>query len=175
MAGRTPRIDMKEWLTEDKLLQIEECASNKMTDKAIATEIIGISETTFKVWKRREPAFITALKKGRKPVGIKIQKSLYDMCEVQEYKETVEEITMDRDGNVISKHKRITTRETAPNVTAIIFALKNLMPEKWREKQEVKLGTMNEKELPKLYQALTNTEDSTNDIREAEPETSKNI
>ena len=173
MAGK--KVDVKEWLTDEKLLELEECANKKMTDKDIARDIIGISEGTFVNWKKKNPIIVETLKKGRKPVGMKIQKSLYDLCDVQVYTETIEEITYDKDNNVISKHKRITTRETPPNVTAIIFALKNLMPDKWREKRDVKVDTSAIKEIPKLYEALGAVGAVENDVSETVTETSKSV
>jgi len=152
MAGKTNRAE--EWLTEDGLLLLEGWARDGLTDKDIATKQIHCGERTFTSWKKKYDAIRAALKKGRAPVMEKVEKSLYDLCQVQKYTETIEEITEDANGRK-RKHTRKITRETPPNPTAIIFALKNLKPHKWRDKQEVRTTYALENEVPKLYEALT--------------------
>lgn len=125
----------EEWLTPDGLLQLEGWARDGITDKDIAEKHIGVNESTLCRWKNDHPPILKALKKGRAPVVEKIENSLYDMCQKQVYKDVVEEITTDGNGNVISKHKKIVTKEVPPNPTAIIFALKNLKADKWRDRQ----------------------------------------
>ena len=134
MAGGRRSL-ASEYLTDDGLLLLEGWARDGLTDKDIAEKKIGINESTFCRWKLRHSTILQALKKGRAPVAEKIEKSLYDMCQKQTYKDVVEEITTDKNGNIVSKHKRITTREVAPNSTAVIFALKNLKPDRFRDKQ----------------------------------------
>lgn len=165
MAGRKNGAD--EWLTEDGLLVLEGWARDGITDKDIAEKQIGISERAFCMWKNKYPSIVSALKKGRAPVMEKVEKSLYDLCQVQKYTETVEEITEDEFGKK-RKHIRKITRETPPNPTAIIFALKNLKPHKWRDKQEIKGSFGLETEVPKLYAALEKAA-SQNDKGSSEP------
>lgn len=136
MAGGRRSL-ASEYLTDDGLLLLEGWARDGLTDKDIAEKKIGINESTFCRWKLRHSTILQALKKGRAPVAEKIEKSLYDMCQKQTYKDVVEEITTDKNGNIVSKHKRITTREVAPNSTAVIFALKNLKPDRFRDKQVI--------------------------------------
>ena len=136
MAKRGQKSDVDNWITESGLLQIEQWAREKLTDKDIAEKKIGISQRTFDRWKSSNASIVSALKKGRAPVAEEIEKSFYDICGIQEYKETTEEITYDSNNNVISKHKRIVTKQAPPNVTALIFALKNLMPEKYRDRPQ---------------------------------------
>lgn len=136
MAKRGQKSDVDNWITESGLLQIEQWAREKLTDKDIAEKKIGISQRTFDRWKSSNASIVSALKKGRAPVAEEIEKSFYDICGIQEYKETTEEITYDSSNNVISKHKRIVTKQAPPNVTALIFALKNLMPEKYRDRPQ---------------------------------------
>lgn len=130
------KSDVDNWITESGLLQIEQWAREKLTEKDIAEKRIGVSHKTFIEWKKGHPSITTALKKGRAPVAEEIEKSFYDICGIQEYKETTEEITYDSNNKVISKHKRIVTKQAPPNVTALIFALKNLMPEKYRDRPQ---------------------------------------
>lgn len=151
MARTTSGAD--DWITEDGLLLIEGWARDGITDKDIAVNQLRISERTFTRWKRDYPSIVSALKKGRAPVIEKVEKSLYDLCQVQKYTETIEEIHETPDGKK-KRHVRKITREMPPNPTAIIFTLKNLKPHKWRDKQEIKGDFGFEKEVPKLYEAL---------------------
>ena len=148
--GRKSLVD--DYLTKDGLLMLEGWARDGLSDKDIAAKKIGINESTFCRWKLKYPTISQALKKGHAPVAEEIESTMYDMCRVQTYKDVVEEITTDANGNVISKHKRITTREVAPNPTLIIFAMKNLKPDKWREKQIVNVDS--EGQLAKLIDGL---------------------
>ena len=157
MANRGRKSQAAEWLTEDGLLLLEGYARDKMTDKDIAEKIIGIAERTFSDWKVRYSAISAALKKGRAPIVEKIENSLYALCEVQEYTDTIIEETQDPDGKVVSRHIRKTKRQVPPNTTAIIFALKNLKGVKWRDKQEVSVRDQTEIESDNFLEALNGT------------------
>ena len=133
MQGRKSRAD--EWLTEDGLLLLEGFARDGLTDKDIAEKKIGVSEQTFCTWKSRYSLIPLALKKGRAPVAEKIEKSLYDICQTQTYTETIEEITEHPDGTK-TKHIKKRKYEVPPNVTALIFALRNLKRQKWSNNPE---------------------------------------
>ena len=118
------------------------------------------------------------MKKGRAPVAEKIENSLYDLCDVQEYTDTVIEEYQDADGNVISRHIRKTKRQVAPNPTAIIFALKNLKAGKWREKQDINVNNQQEAQSDNFLEALNGTaasdwaDEDENDKEELNNETS---
>ena len=133
MAGRKSKAE--EWLTDDGLLLLEGFARDGMTDKDIAEQKIGVTDRTFCEWKSRFSSISSALKKGRAPVAEKIEKSLYDLCQVQKYVDTIEEVTETPDGKK-TKHIRKITREVPPNVTAIIFALRNLKRYRWSNNPE---------------------------------------
>lgn len=146
----------EDYLTEDGLLLLEGWARDGITDKDIAEKHIGVNESTLCRWKNDHPKILQALKKGRAPIVEKIENSLYDMCQKQTYKDVVEEITTDGNGNVISRHKKIVTKEVPPNPTAIIFALKNLKPGKWRDKQVIEANA--EGQLAQLIDGLKEPE-----------------
>ena len=144
----------EEWLEPDKLLLIEGWARDKITDKDIAEKFIGISDRSFRTWKEKYPSFTSALKKGRAPIAEKIENSLYDLCETQEYTDTVIEEYYDKDNVMTSRHIRKVKRQVPPNTTAIIFALKNLKAQKWREKQTVTVEDKRNGQLADLIEGL---------------------
>lgn len=168
----------QEWLTEDGLLTIEGYARDGLTDKDIAEKKIGVSESTFSSWKVRFSVISETLKKGRKPVAEKVENSLYDLCQVQEYTDTIIEEYQDAKGNVTGRHIRKTKRQVAPNPTAIIFALKNLKPDKWREKQDLNINAKHEGKLADLIEGLKEndiyTETTASDEAVADEQTEKN-
>lgn len=95
---------------------------------------MGISYSTFKEWQIKFPAFSAAIKKGREPIAEKIEESLYSRCIWKEVKEEVIEQTYDAAGNVTGSRKRITKKQVPPSEACIFFALKNLKPNKWKER-----------------------------------------
>jgi hypothetical protein len=66
----------------------------------------------------------------------KLEDALYKAGLGYEYKEVVEEITRTGEGDnaVEIKHRREVTRYSQPNVTALIFALKNLKKHKFKDR-----------------------------------------
>lgn len=157
LGSRGRKSLAEEWITPDNLLLIEGLARDGKTNKDIAEKHIGINERTFANWIVKYNSINSALKKGRAPVAEKVEKSLYDLCQVQEYTDTVIEEYQDADGNVTSRHVRKSKRQVPPNPTAIIFALKNLKAEKWREKQVVSVNNQPETEPDNFLEALNGT------------------
>ena len=124
-----------DWLTEDGLKVVRGWARDGYSDIQIAKNI-GISKSTFYDWKSRFPDFSDAIKKGRQPVIVDLEDALYKSGLGFEYKEVVEEITRTGEGDnaVEIKHRREVTRYAQPNVTALIFALKNLKKGKFKDR-----------------------------------------
>lgn len=143
-----------DWIAEEGLLMIEGWARDGLTDKDIAEKRIGISDRTFADWKSRFPAISSCLKKARIPIAEKIENSLYNLCQTQEYTDTVVEEFYDKDNKLVSRHVKKTLRQVPPNPTAIIFALKNLKAEKWREKQDTNINVNHNGKLADLIDGL---------------------
>ena len=124
-----------DWLAEDSLKVVRGWARDGYSDIQIAKNI-GISQSTFYEWKSKFPEFSEAIKKGRAPVVIELEDALYKAGLGYEYKEVVEEITRTGEGDnaVEIKHRKEVTRYSPPNVTALIFALKNLKKHKFKDK-----------------------------------------
>lgn len=115
-----------EWLTGDKLKLVKGWARDGFKNEEIA-EQIGVSMSTFYRWKKDYSEFRDALKEGEiydREVEDALQKSAMGGT----YKE-ITRTTNKMTGEVIVKE---TIKEVPPNVTAIIFWLKNRMPEQWR-------------------------------------------
>ena len=93
---------------------------------------IGISRSTLYEWMKRYPDIKDAIKKGREPLTVELEDALYKAGLGYEFEETVEEI-YEEDG-VQKKHLRRVKRHAPPNVTALIFALKNLKKQKFKDR-----------------------------------------
>lgn len=139
-----PRIDARDYLTEDNLLRLEGWARDGLTDKQIAEKKIGISERAFSRWKKEYPSIYSALKKGKEPVDRKVENTLLKRALGYDYEEVVVEITEDEQGRKTTHRKQI-TKHALPDVTAQIYWLNNRMPEKWRNKREITDTAANDK------------------------------
>lgn len=146
MAGRKGRYE--EWLTEDGLMQVEGWARDGLTDAQIAHNI-GITPKTICEWKNRFSEFREALKKGKAPVDIQVENALLKRALGYEYEEITTEVTkipvIGKDGKITEKeqkHVKKVTKMVIPDTTAQIFWLKNRRPDKWRDKQDQLIMTI---------------------------------
>lgn len=119
-------------MTEDGLLRIKGWARDGFTDEQIA-HCMNIRRETLWEWQKRYPNMANTIKEGRAPVAIKIEDAFYSRCNWREVEEVKEEIFRDSNGRETRK-KTITKRMIPPDTAVLIFALKNLRPDKWRDK-----------------------------------------
>ena len=92
---------------------------------------MSISYSTFREWKKKYSALSAALKKGKTPVDFEVENALVKRemgFEYEETETTIEEI----DGKQRKRIKKI-KKVALPETSAIIFWLKNRMPEQWRK------------------------------------------
>lgn len=86
-------------------------------------------------WKKKHPEFSEALKNGKAKADAEIAKSLYQRALGYEVEEK-EDIMYKGAKHTLTKIKHI-----PPDVTSMIFWLKNRRPADWRDKQEIELKT----------------------------------
>lgn len=116
-----------EWLTREGLLKIEGWAKDGLIDEQIAKNM-GIAYSTFKEWKKRFPDLSDVLKRSKEVVDREIENALFESAKGFVY----EEEAVTNTGEVVTVKKY-----SKPNVTAIIFWLKNRKRNEWRDKQEI--------------------------------------
>lgn len=116
----------QEWLTKEGLLKLEGWARDGLTDEQIAKNM-GINIATLYDWKKKYPEISESLKKGKEVVDREVENALLKAALGYEYEEDV----VTNKGQVVKVRKY-----EKPNVTAIIFWLKNRKPDVWRDKQE---------------------------------------
>ncbi len=116
----------QEWITEEGRVKLEGWARS-LTDADIAKNI-GITPKTLIDWKKKHPEIANALKVGRDVVDIQVENALLKRA----LGYTVTEYIVDENGK-----KKAIKKEIAPDVTAMIFWLKNRRPREWRDKRDV--------------------------------------
>jgi hypothetical protein len=99
-------------------------------------EKLGISQDSFDRYKSKAE-FADTLKKGQQNLTLHIESMLYKKCSGYEYEETKTLIEKGLDGKEKRKVEKI-KKQIVPSDVAIIFALKNLNAEKWKDRQEGK-------------------------------------
>lgn len=142
----------QEWLEPDGLIRIEGWKRDGLSDEQIAHNM-NISYSTLRAWRDRYPAVSAALKKGKEVMIYEVENALYRRAMGFETEETTTEVRKDAKGNTIEKHVKRVKKIIAPDTGAAIFLLKNLRPDKWREKQIIKHE--GETHSPKLDDIMT--------------------
>lgn len=122
----------QDWLTEKGLLLIEGWARDGLTYEQIARNM-GVNKDTLNSWKKKYPVVSVALKKGRQVVIRELENALIKRAKGYEYEEIMHE--QNKDGLSVRK----TLKQVVPDTTALIFALKNMDPEHWRDRRESKI------------------------------------
>lgn len=117
----------KDWITDEKLIVLEGWARN-LTDADIAKNI-GITPQTLIEWKKKHPKFRDALKNGREVVDTLVENALLKTALGYETTEYI----------IDGGKKKAVKKQVPPNVTAMIFWLKNRKYTEWRDKRDVNI------------------------------------
>ena len=135
-------------LWEDDPAQLERItnwAANGLTDAEIARSM-GIRRETLSVWKKQHPNVSNAIKRGRLLACEVIENALFKRATGMTLTETV--TTEEFEGTLedgkphsgsIKQTERTITREVPPDTGAIIFYLKNRMPDRYADRRETKV------------------------------------
>ena len=125
----------QDFLADGGLTYLRGWARAGYTKTEIA-KLIGVSLGTLESWVRKDPKVKRALKKGVDFANFVVEDKLQEVIEGYYYTETVSEIPRDEEGNPKKGVDLLVTKKTEkyahPNITAIIFWLKNRFPEIWR-------------------------------------------
>lgn len=124
------------------------------TDKELYT-YLHIHKDTFYTWKKEKPDFSDTLKRAEEVLHEKTRqaarKGLLSRIEGYDYEETHQEGVRAKDGTLnVTKVKKV-KKHYAPDVTAIIFALKNLDSDNFADKHLIG----GDKDNPVLVQQIT--------------------
>lgn len=130
-GGRPRKWD--EIMDDSKLILVEGWKRDGLSDEQVAKNL-GISYTTLKEWKNKYPSFATAIKKGKEVSDYELENTLHKRATGYYYTEQV----LSNSGEVVE-----ITKYEHPNPTSLIFALKNRLPRKYRDKQEIEQTNKN--------------------------------
>lgn len=111
---------------ENKLELVEGWKRDGLTDEQIAKNL-GVAYSTMRTWNKKYPAFSAAIKKGKEISDYELENALHKRAIGYYY----EEETVTNAGEVVTVKKY-----EHPNPTSLIFALKNRLPNKYRDKVE---------------------------------------
>lgn len=167
-AGRKGKYD--DWLTEDGLLRIEGWAREGLSLEQIAKNM-GIADSTLRKWRDQFEQISAAIKKGNAPVDYEVENAM--LKSALGYYVTVKKpikVKTERqkvgEGRIVEEHIEYADEQVyiKPDTTAQIFWLKNRRSDRWRDKQEQIITTV--EDLTPLAEML-NAEDEDDSVEEA--------
>lgn len=152
----------EKWLTPEGKTILEGWARSGLTDEQIARNM-KISRSTLNDWKQRYPDISDTLKKGKDAVDYEVESNLLKRARGYKYTEEVKQRQFNRSSGQFEMVTVKTIEKTVPpDVTALIFWLKNRRPDLWRDKQEVQVdGTLKNEQtkLDSLLAAISKDDD----------------
>ena len=113
-----------------RLSEVADWVRNGSSDKEVARRL-GIAADSLIEYKKRFPEFSECLKNTRAYVDGQVENALLKRAIGYDVEEVAQEIYSDG-----SKHVKKIKRHIPPDITAMIFWLKNRRPEKWRDKPQ---------------------------------------
>lgn len=110
----------------------------------LACKKVGISKETFYTWINDKPDFSDSLKKARKEfretIVQTLEQSLWKRAAGYEIEESKNEYRTLKDGSKVLVKSRKIAKHFPPDTGALIFALTNLDPENWKNRQDNRLS-----------------------------------
>ncbi|KAF1009497.1 MAG: hypothetical protein GAK28_00135 [Luteibacter sp.] len=100
------------------------------TDAQLA-DFFKVTLSTLYLWKVQHQAFSDALKRGKEEIDAQVEQSLFRRA--MGYTHDSEKVFQFKEGVI----RAPTQEHYPPDVTAMIFWLKNRQPEKWRDRPDV--------------------------------------
>lgn len=107
----------------------------------LACKKVGIGDSTFHDWIKAKPEFSECIKKAKEEfqatITGKLEATLWKRAMGYEVTETETEYVSDVDGNPKIKSQKSKVKHIQPDTGALIFALTNVSPDKWKNRQRV--------------------------------------
>ena len=131
---------------------IESLKNGDTVEKAVAKA--GITKTTFYEWLQDpdKSDFADAIKNAKsefkKTIVDRLQKSLWDKALGFSYEEMKTEYIRDpKTSHIVVKNQSVTKKRYPPDTAALIFALTNLAPDEWKNRQNIEATGANGRDL----------------------------
>lgn len=107
----------------------------------LACNKVGIGTTAFHDWVNKDAEFAKGIKKAKEDFQAtilgKLEASLWKRAIGYEVTETETEYTSDKEGKPRIKSQKTKIKHIQPDVGALVFALTNVAPDKWVNRQRV--------------------------------------
>lgn len=123
---------------------------------------LGVSKATWTKYKKEYKELAEVVLKGDTAIGHVAERSLYDALQWQEVVEKKEYYVIAKDGSQSKKIEKI-TKQVPPNITAIIFALKNKLPQFYYDRMPVEEVDKEEQTLIDWKEVVKEAEQMLND------------
>jgi hypothetical protein len=118
-------------------------ARRGLNDEQIAKNL-GVSLATYYEYQKKYPEFLEAIKKGKAPVDMIAENNFLKRVNGYSYKEKhIDYYAPDpKDPASVPMVKSVkeVTKQVPPDVTAGIFWLMNRIPDRWKDKQSLKIS-----------------------------------
>ena len=101
----------------------------------------GIKEQTFYQWRTQKNEFAELVKKAhekhKESLEYKLENALWKKATGYVETETETEYAQDKNGNIIVKRRKVREKHYSPDTAALIFALCNIAPHKWKNMRSI--------------------------------------
>lgn len=148
----------EQWREESGLTLLRGWAREGLTERAMAGRM-GIDESTLRKWKKRFPEIREALEKGGDVVDFEVEAAL--LRKALGYESTERKVEVSPKGE---RKETETTKQVAPDVSAISLWLKKRKPKTWGD------GSGRETAADNNLPAMLEAEGAFNGIPELQPE-----
>lgn len=155
--GSTPKF------RNDFMRQVYYLAKLGARDCDIA-EFFGVNPTTIDDWKERNQDFMEAMQEGKWLFGFRVSETLGNRALGYDYEEVEYSQHVDRFG-IVRDLVKTTKKHMAPDVTAIIFFLKNRHRELWADVNKTEIDAKYQVEFAKTLNLKVFNEDELKMIR----------
>ena len=160
------------WLTDAGLTTLKGLARKGCSDTDIANAI-GVSRSTFMLWKKNNKAISDAVRDGKLVADMNVENALYQRAIGYSYQEIKDTMYKDKETGELTVNKReVVTKHVAGDTTAQMFWLKNRRPDDWKDKVPEQ-GDQTENQLSSFFDALADSvkqnasqEDEPDDVKE---------
>lgn len=126
---------------EPRFEEIKKWRKEGQTERNIA-KLCGVSYRTFCAYKVKFPQLMQLLKDAKETLISELEDTLFRMALGKvKVTETKKYIQKDSKGNDKTRIEE-TVKDIAPHPTLLIFSLKNLAPDKWKDVQDVTFNDM---------------------------------
>jgi hypothetical protein len=131
------RPSLYESKVQPHLDEIKKMIANGMTEEQVSNAM-GVNYRTFNRYKKSYAELCQALKKGKQDLVYDVEESLYRKARgFFTTKKITRKYMEDKQGNKVGGAEVTETiTEHAPDLGSIVFTLKNLSPDKWKERIE---------------------------------------